>query len=112
MVLNKIDLLNGNGEARAKLMERHPRAVGVSALTGEGLPALLEELSNQVRPMRDFMELSVPHEAAAVIARLHAVGQVVEKDYNGERAWFKVRLPPHLHEEFAPFIVRDLRSAG
>ncbi len=110
MVFNKIDLLNANGGAR-KLMESHPRAIGVSALTGEGLPVLIEELNNQIRPIREFVELSVPHEAASVIARLHAVGHVVERDYSGERAWFKARVPPRLHEEFAAFIVREPQPA-
>ncbi len=106
MVLNKTDRLNGGGN---RFLERFPNAVGVSARTGDGLPALLAELNNQVRPVREFMELSVPHEASAVIARLHAVGQVVERDYDGEKAWFKARIPPHLHEEFAPFIIQKLQ---
>jgi GTP-binding protein HflX len=110
MVLNKMDLLNGNGSG-SKLVELHPKAVAVSALTGDGLPALLEELNNQVRPIREFVELSVPHEEASVIARLHAVGHVVERDYSGERAWFRARVPPRLHGEFAPFIVREPRAA-
>jgi len=46
-----------------------------------------------------------------VIARLHADGQVVERDYNGDSARFKARITPHLHAEFAPFIVQDLRAA-
>jgi GTP-binding protein HflX len=108
MVFNKTDRLNGNGN---KFLGRHDHAVGVSAMTGEGLPALLAELNNRIRPEREFMELSVPHEAAAVIARLHAVGQVIERDYGGERARFKARIPPHLHEEFAPFIVQELQTA-
>lgn len=106
MVFNKIDKLNGNGNM---FLQQHPGAVCVSAQTGEGLPALLAELNNQVRPIREFMELSVPHEESAVIARLHAVGQVVERDYNGEKAWFKVRIPPHHHDEFAEFIVQELQ---
>jgi GTPase len=109
MVFNKIDRLNGNGHI---FLQKHPNAVAVSAKTGEGLPALLAELNNQVRPIREFMELLVPHESAAVIARLHAVGQVVERNYDGEKAWFKARIPPHLHEEFAPFIVQELQTAG
>jgi len=108
MVFNKIDL-NGH---RHKFMDSHPNGVGVSAMTGEGLPALLAELNNQVRPIREFMELSVPHEASAVIAKLHAVGQVIERDYNGDKAWFKVRIPPHYREEFAPFIVQQLQTAS
>jgi GTP-binding protein HflX len=107
MVFNKIDKLNGNGNT---FLHAHPGAVCVSAQTGEGLPALLAELNNQVRPIREFMELSVPHEESAVIARLHAVGQVVERDYNGEKAWFKVRIPPHHHDEFAEFIVQELQT--
>ena len=54
----------------------------------------------------------MPHEQASVIARLHEVGQVVERNYDGETARFKVRIPPHLREEFAPFVVRDLQVAG
>ena len=114
MVFNKIDKLrlNGNGNADGhKFLERHPHAVCVSATTGEGLPALLQELNTQMRPEREFMQLSVPHEASAVIARLHEVGHVVERDYSGEKAWFKVRIPPHLHGEFAPFIVQELQTA-
>jgi len=122
MVFNKIDRLNLNGNGAGnghgnlhinghKFLEQHPNAVGVSAKTGEGLPVLLEELNNQMRPVREFMELSVPHEASAVIARLHAVGQVIERDYDRDQAWFKVRIPPHLHEEFAPFIIQGLDSA-
>jgi len=46
-----------------------------------------------------------------VIARLHEVGQVVERDYSGGTARFKARVPPHLREEFAPFVVRELQVA-
>jgi GTP-binding protein HflX len=74
-------------------------------VTGEGIPELLAELGGALRPAREFVELTVPHEASAVIARLHTVGQVVERDYEGEQAHFKARIPPHLHAEFAPFIV-------
>lgn len=110
MVLNKVDRLTANGHAGGeKFLPRFPNAVAVSALTGEGLPTLLAELNTQVRPIREFVELSVPHAESAVIARLHAVGQVIERNYNGEQAWFKVRLPPHLHVEFAPFIVQELQ---
>jgi 50S ribosomal subunit-associated GTPase HflX len=58
------------------------------------------------------MELSVPHDQPGVIARLHEVGQVVERHYNGETARFKARIPPHLHREFAPFVVRELQTGA
>ena len=111
MVFNKVDQLNGSRDVLTRFLERHPHGVTISAKNGEGIPALLAELSSQLRPIREFMELSVPHERTGVIARLHEVAQVVERDYNGEQARFKARIPPHLHEEFAPFFVRDLRTA-
>jgi GTP-binding protein HflX len=111
MVFNKVDQLNGNQDKLARFMERHPRAVAISATTGEGVPSLLAELGSQLRPSREFMELAVPHEKSGVIARLHEVAQVVERSYKGQKARFKVRIPPHLREEFAPFIVKHLQTA-
>jgi GTPase len=111
MVFNKIDQLSGNHDVLARFTERHPHSVAISAATGEGMDSLLAELGSQLRPVRQFMELSVPHERAGVIARLHEVGQVIERRYNGRAAHFKARIPPHFRDEFAPFIVRDLQSA-
>jgi GTP-binding protein HflX len=111
MVLNKIDQLNGSRDTLGRFTERFPGSVAISARNGEGIPALLSELGSQLRPIRDFIELSVPHDKAGVIARLHEVAQVVHRNYNGKTARFKARIPPHLREEFAPFIVRELQTA-
>ena len=105
MVFNKVDRLAGG---IAPLMrEKYPHAVSISAKTGEGITPLLAELGTQLRPIREFLDLRVPQEKAAVIARIHAVGQVVESRYGGKNARFKVRIPPHLVEEFAPFVVTE-----
>ena len=89
-----------------RLREKFPHAVAISATTGEGIASLLAEIGTQLRPKREFLELRVPHEKAAVIARLHKVGQIWSSRYNGKTARFKVRIPPHHHDEFAAFIVR------
>jgi len=105
MIFNKIDRLP-NG-LPAGLREKYPQAVPISAQTGDGIPPLLAELGTQLRPIREFLVLRVPQEQAAVIARVHAVGQVVESRYTGRNARFKVRIPPHLVEEFAPFVIPE-----
>ena len=107
MVFNKVDKLGSNG-VLSRLQEQHPHAVAVSAATGQGIAALLAEIGTQLRPKRQFMELRIPHEQSAAIARLHEVGQVIERRYSGKTARFKVRIPPHHHDEFAPFLVREL----
>jgi GTP-binding protein HflX len=104
MVFNKIDKFETD-DFLEKFLQRFPHGVGVSAATGAGIPALLAELGSRLRPERELLDLKVPFERSSVIARLHEVGQVVECDYNGKKARFKVRIPPHLHAEFAPFIV-------
>jgi GTP-binding protein HflX len=105
MVFNKID--KAEPQTIERLLALHHPAVAISAQTGEGLSVLLEALGAELRPIREFLELNVPHHASQVIARLHSVGQVIERDYNGETARFRARIPPHLHAEFAPFIVHE-----
>jgi len=95
----------------SRFLEKHPHGVAISAMTGEGVPELLSELGTQLRPIREFMELEVPHGHSHVIARLHEVAQVVERNYDGAAARFKARIPPHLHDEFARFFVRELQNA-
>jgi len=118
MVFNKMDRLKGttggtgaNGVLH-RLLEQHPHAVSISATTGDGLSTLLAELGTQLRPKREFLELRVPHEQAAVIARLHAVGQIISRSYRGPAARFKARIPPRHHDEFAPYIVREAQAAS
>jgi GTP-binding protein HflX len=106
MIFNKMDQLDGGG-ALNRLQEKFPHAVAISATTGEGIPALLAEIGTQIQPKREFLELRIPHEQSALIARLHKVGQVIERRYNGKTARFKARIPPHHHAEFAAYIVNS-----
>ena len=105
MVFNKLDRLPGG--VPPVMRDKYPHAVGISAKTGEGIEPLLAEIGTQLRPIREFLDLRVPLAEAAVIARLHAVGQVVESRYSGKHARFKVRIPPYLHQEFAAFVVAE-----
>jgi len=111
MVFNKVDQLNGQQERLPRFLEKHPNAVAISATTRDGVAGLLQELGSQLRPIREFLELAVPHDRPEVIARLHEVAQVIERNYNGKLARLKARIPPHFHREFEPFLVRELQTA-
>jgi GTP-binding protein HflX len=106
-VLNKTDLLE-NGEVTGRFLERHPQAVPVSARTQEGIPALLDELGGRLRPVRAFVEMTVPLREGPSLARLRELAQVVEEKYTARAAHLKVRLAPHLRAEFDRFVVREL----
>lgn len=78
---------------------------------------MMADLGAMLRPIRDFLDLAVPYSAPQVLARLHAVGQIVEKDLSGPVARLRVRLPPHMRSEFAPYIAEEAlkpqaRSSG
>jgi GTP-binding protein HflX len=105
MVFNKIDRMEGSNGLLEKYLEQYPNSVGISARTGEGMGGLIQELGTQLRPCRELVNLSVPHGDSAVIARLHEVAQVLERDYAGEAARFKARIPPHFRGEFAAYII-------
>lgn len=103
MVFNKIDRLGVDAPV-ARYREQFPAAVFVSARTGDGIHELLGELGRQLRPVREQLDLRIPHHEAAAIAKLHALGQVLESDYeHADAARFKVLVPPHARHEFERF---------
>ena len=110
LVFNKVDRLSSPDSVK-QWLSRFPGSVAISAKSGDGLPDLMSELGTLLRPIRQFVELSIPHDAAGVVARLHDVAQVVERKYNGESARFKARIPPHLMPEFERYIVQELQKA-
>jgi GTP-binding protein HflX len=105
MVFNKIDRLDPARTALQKFLGQYHNGVGISAKSGDGLPELIQELGTRLRPVRELVDLCVPHGKSAVIARLHEVAQVLERDYEGDSARLKARIPPHFRGEFAPYIV-------
>ena len=106
MVFNKIDRVTAPGLAK-RLTEQYPNSIVVSAKTGEGFEAFTAELGKQLRPVREMLELSIPHSQSDVIAQLHEVGQVLERDYDAAEAVFKVLIPPSHRATFERFIIRE-----
>jgi GTP-binding protein HflX len=106
MVFNKMDRFD-NREILSRFQEKFPNGVGVSAKTGDGFVELRAELSKALRPIRLLVELEFPHDASAVMARLHALAQVLERDYDGPKTRIKARVPPFLLYEFEPYIVKQ-----
>jgi GTPase len=101
-VYNKIDAATPEQLHRARLA--HPEALFVSALTGEGLPALEEHCLEHIRFAFGAAELLVPHDRYDVVARLHAVGHVQEEETLDEGIRLIGRYPPAQSAFFAPFL--------
>jgi len=112
MVFNKIDRVTAPGLAK-RFTDQYPNSIVVSARTGEGFDAFMSELGKQLRPVREMLEFSIPHSQPELIAQLHEVGQVLERDYDAPEAVFKALIPPSHRALFEPFIIRkdDLAKA-
>lgn len=111
MVFNKIDQVESPGIIEHYL-ETHRPAVAISAKTQKGFDAFLSELGTQLRPIRQFLELKIPQEKTQVMSRLYEVGQVEERRFEDDDAFFKVRIPPQCHHEFEPYLVQDLEMVS
>ena len=106
MVFNKIDRVTAPGLAK-RFTDQYPNSIVVSARSGEGFDAFMSELGKQLRPVREMLELSIPHSQPELIAQLHEVGQVLERDYDAPEAVFKALIPPSHRALFEPFIIRE-----
>ena len=111
MVFNKIDQVESSGIIEHYL-ETHGPAVAISAKSQQGFDSFLAELGTQLRPIRQFLELKIPQEKTQVMARLYEVGQVEDRRFEGNDAFFKVRIPPQCHHEFEPYLLKDLEIAS
>jgi GTP-binding protein HflX len=94
-VLNKIDRLSD--EAREAVLlraAREPDTVAVSAVSGEGIDRLLDEIDRRLRAGRQTVEYDLPSGDGASIAWLHAHGQVLESRSDGDTLHVVVALDP------------------
>ncbi len=106
MVFNKVDK-QGAREAAELLGQQFPKAVAVSSREKIGFDSLFAELGAMLKPIRDFVEVRIPHGEQKAISRLHALGQIVEQNYSGPEAWFRVRIPPYVRHEFERFVLPE-----
>jgi GTP-binding protein HflX len=89
-VLNKADLLGGIDSVE----RRSPDAVAVSALTGEGLPALRAAIDARLSAQLVVLDVALPPSDGAGLAWLHAHGEVLERQDSEDQVRLKVRLSP------------------
>ncbi|WP_451975915.1 GTPase HflX [Azospirillum endophyticum] len=94
-VLNKIDALDE--ESRAAILVqtgRNPRAVALSALSGEGIGDLDRLLDQRMNVNRQVVDLSVELGDGAALAWLYAKGEVLDRRDDEERAHLHVSIDP------------------
>jgi GTP-binding protein HflX len=103
LVLNKADAIDD--ERRRELAFRHPDAVLVSALTGEGLDLLGERIAAEFeRTLRD-VELLVPFSEGGTLSELHDFAGDLEREDTEEGVRINARLPSVVAERYDRYAV-------
>ena len=106
MIFNKVDRISSSGLSK-RFTNQYSNSIAVSAKTGEGFDELMAELGKQLRPIRKMVGISIPHSKSDIIARLHEVGQVLERNYDGDEAMFKALIPPNYLDYFEQYLTNE-----
>ncbi len=101
IVLNKIDLLDPSDAH--ELAIREPGSVTISAVTGEGLDALRDRISDEFEESLRQVELLFPYSAGATLAELHELAGDLERTDRADGVLVTARIPAALTHRFADF---------
>jgi GTP-binding protein HflX len=111
LVLNKADAIDD--ERRAELAFRHPDAVLVSAITGEGLDDLRERVADEFERTLTDVALLVPYSEGGTLSDLHDIAGELSRTDTAEGVLVTARLPTVLAERYDRYAVnRDGNGAG
>jgi GTP-binding protein HflX len=103
LALNKVDLLDEDD--RRALSFRHPRAIQVSAATGEGLEELAEAIEARFLSSLRPMELLVPYGEGGRLSELHDLAGEMEREDTAEGVRVRARVPAGVAARFERFEV-------
>lgn len=100
--LNKIDRLTDPDRARENISD-YPSAVAISALSGEGIPDLLEKANSFL--YEDFIpiQISLPYQEGGLITIFHEQGQVEKLEHKPGGIEIQGRIPGRLFSYFHAF---------
>ena len=82
LALNKVDLVPGS--RRARLATRYPGSVALSAVTGEGIPGLLEAIAATVPTPPVGVHALIPWDRGDLVAMLYREAEVLIADAEPE----------------------------
>ena len=106
-VINKVDLAEHDPHQRStiqKLRLSYPKAVQISAITGEGLDGLFEEMEAALKDRRRRLFLRIPQSEYGLVAKVLQDGTVHSQGYEENDVLIDVELPLAHAQQLAPYV--------
>jgi GTP-binding protein HflX len=108
LVLAKADQIGD--ERRVELEHRHPSAVLVSAVTGEGIDALTERVEEEFARTLQEVELLIPFDEGSRVAELHEMAGDLEREETPDGVRVSARLPASVAARYSRFVLEPDRG--
>lgn len=94
-------------EAREAIIARNPDGLAISALTGQGLEELREEIARKAFRHLIPLELELPYSRMDLLNLAHAHGRVFETEYVGEHIKADIEIEEAWVDKFRQFVVAN-----
>ncbi len=104
--LNKIDRFTDPAAARMTLAG-YPNAVAISALSGEGIPDLLQTIETELFEAFVPVRVRLPYQEGQLISLFHEQGIVERVEHERGGVAMDGQIPGRLFTRFQPFIQTD-----
>ncbi|MHB8658869.1 MAG: GTPase HflX [Solirubrobacteraceae bacterium] len=108
LVLGKADLIDA--ERRTELSHRHPDAVLVSAVSGEGIEALTGRIEQEFARTLQEVELLIPYQEGGRLAELHALAGDLDRADTPEGVRVLAKLPAAAAARYKEFALSGRRT--
>lgn len=102
IVLSKADLADPIDVAT--LRSRYPQAVLVSAVTGQGISELVEEIDQLLPRPNILIDVTIPFSRGDIVSRIHADGEIFSESFTAEGT--------HINAHVTNEIAGELIEAG
>jgi GTP-binding protein HflX len=88
----------------ARLADKHPGAVAISAAGGHGIDRLLEVIGDRLREQTPLLEMLVPYDRGDIVAAIHREGEVVSEEHEDTGTRIQARLDAAGAARFREFL--------
>jgi GTP-binding protein HflX len=106
--INKIDMLPRTGVDPS--LKKYPNTVTISALTGEGLPALLETIERVLFSCMNFVRVKIPFSAGRLLNVFYEEGSIESLVHRDDGILITGRIPGSSMADFREYILHDRRK--